>query len=108
MILHYYITMVMWQKEEITTIKTKRVLLEVLGGTLCLTVGMFSGSYVKGAVKAIRSESANYMEMSQSLEEAKKGLENTPQKTVFEYKISEELNEEEREDMIYEIAEIPE
>ncbi len=129
-----------------------------------MTVGMFSGSYVKGAVKAIRSESGNYMEMSQSLEriavvnldagvekngeqiyyagkiieypnsnyqttsleEAKKGLENgqygayviipstfsasvdsinqTPQKTVFEYKISEELNEEEREDMIYEIA----
>lgn len=113
-----------------------------------MTVGMFSGSYVKGAVKAIRSESGNYMEMSQSLEriavvnldagvekngeqiyyagkiieypnsnyqttsleEAKKGLENgqygayviipstfsasvdsinqTPQKTVFEYKIT--------------------
>lgn len=33
-----------------------------------MTVGMFSGSYVKGAVKAIRSESGNYMEMSQSLE----------------------------------------
>lgn len=48
------------------------------------------------------------MVVSQSLEEAKKGLENTPQKTVFEYKINEELNEEEREDMIYEIAEIPE
>lgn len=125
---------------------------------------MLSGSHVQGVVKAIKAQTASYVDISQnleriavvnldagverngeqiyyaskiieypnknyqttSLEEAKKGLESgqygayviipstfstsvesineVPEKSVFEYKISSELKEDDRENMIYEIV----
>lgn len=83
-----------------------------------------NGEQIYYASKIIEYPNNNYQ--TTSLEEAKKGLENkqygayviipssfsasvdsinqTPEKSVFEYKISSELSEEKREDMIYEIA----